>query len=241
MASVRSPSLPPADVAAFAQQGLLRLDGFCPRSHVARIRQQLLDELKRLGLWAGGRPLSRQLRELPPFQQISRLSSAVRIPGLHEALVTPELGAAVAALAQGARIDAPATQLLLSLPHQGEWTLQGLNWHVDVAAGPRDPLPGVQAFVLIDDLAPRGGATLALAGSHREAQRAPAGRPPLRELLKTSRALEADLRASGVDIVEMSGQAGDVYLMDMRVLHTPSINATRNLRMMATTRFFFAA
>jgi hypothetical protein len=63
----------------------------------------------------------------------------------------------------------------------------------------------------------------------------------LRELLKTSRALEADLRGTGLTLVEMAGRAGDVYLMDMRVLHTPSLNATRNLRMMATTRFFFAA
>lgn len=237
---MRSPALSPADLAAFEQQGWLRLEGFHPRRHVAGIRQQLLDELKRLGIWSGGRPLSRQFRDLPPFQQTGRIAAAVRVPGLHEALVTPGLGALVGEFARGARVDAQATQLLLSLPHQADWTLQGLNWHVDVAAGPRDPLPGVQAFVLVDDLAPRGGATLALAGSHREDRRAPAGRAPLRELLKASRALESDLKEIGVGIVEMAGRAGDVYLMDMRVLHAPSINATRNLRMMATTRFFFA-
>ena len=42
----------------------------------------------------------------------------------------------------------------------------------------------------------------------------------------------------GLSIIEMSGKAGDVYLMDMRLLHTPSINATKNIRMMATARFF---
>lgn len=238
---MRSPALPSADLAMLEAQGVLRLEGFHPRSHVAGLRQQLLDELKRLGIGSGGRMLSRQFRDLPPFQQIGRLSTAVRAPRLHETLVTPGLSAIVAAVARGARVDAQATQLLLSLPHQGEWTLQALNWHVDVSAGPRDPLPGVQAFVLVDDVAPRGGATLALAGSHREDGRSPAGRPPLRELLKTSRALESDLRAIGIELLEMSGKAGDVYLMDMRVLHTPSINATANLRMMATTRFFFAA
>lgn len=49
----------------------------------------------------------------------------------------------------------------------------------------------------------------------------------------------ARLQALGVDVVEMSGRAGDVYLMDMRLLHTPSINATRQMRLMATTRCLF--
>jgi ectoine hydroxylase-related dioxygenase (phytanoyl-CoA dioxygenase family) len=37
----------------------------------------------------------------------------------------------------------------------------------------------------------------------------------------------------------MCGRAGDVFLMDMRVLHTPSVNATKQPRMMATTRCIF--
>jgi len=41
---------------------------------------------------------------------------------------------------------------------------------------------------------------------------------------------------TGITLVEMSGQADDVFLMDMRLLHTPPINATDRLRMMATCR-----
>jgi hypothetical protein len=33
--------------------------------------------------------------------------------------------------------------------------------------------------------------------------------------------------------------SGDVFLMDLRLLHTPSVNATKNERMMATARCFF--
>ncbi|NIM43575.1 MAG: hypothetical protein GTN84_20250 [Hydrogenophaga sp.] len=87
---------------------------------------------------------------------------------------------------------------------------------------------------LIDDVVPQGGATLALARSHRmpgEALRT------LRVALKSPGDVQAALRVSDTEIVEMSGKAGDVFLMDMRVLHTPSINASKNLRMMATTRF----
>ena len=39
--------------------------------------------------------------------------------------------------------------------------------------------------------------------------------------------------------MKQAGRASDVFLMDLRVLHTPSVNSTKNVRMMATTRFFF--
>jgi ectoine hydroxylase-related dioxygenase (phytanoyl-CoA dioxygenase family) len=231
-------SLPSSQSDFFEEHGYLRLNGFHPRRLVDRIRRELLGELKRQRIWAGGKTLSRQLQALPAFQQITRLSTSVSVQGLHEALMTPELSAAVAHLAGRAQVAAESTQLLMSLPHQGDWTLNGLNWHVDVASGPQDPLPGIQAFVLIDDVVPRGGATLALAGSHRIQAMAGAERSALRELLSTTADLEAELQAKRLSIVEMSGKAGDVVLMDMRVLHTPSINASKNVRMMATARFF---
>ena len=46
--------------------------------------------------------------------------------------------------------------------------LGGLNWHIDIASKPNDKVSGVQAFYLIDDVVPHGGATLALVSrSHR--------------------------------------------------------------------------
>ena len=240
-ASVRAALLSPDQRDAFAEQGCLRLPGFLSRAQVEPVRRQVLDELKREKIWASGRTLSTQLSGLPAFQQIGRVSGRVKVPNLQQALVTPELCAIVSAIAGDARAAPAATQLLLSLPHQGTWTLAGLNWHLDLAAGASGGVPGVQAFFLLDDLVPQGGATLALAGSHRgEKQRIP-GHSSLRALLKNSEDLEQDLRRAGVAIVEMSGRAGDVFLTDMRVLHTPSINASRNVRMMATARFLFNA
>ncbi len=102
-----------------------------------------------------------------------------------------------------------------------------------------DRLPGIQAFFLIDDLVPRGGATLALAGSHRLPQ-ALRGRHDAEQLVARSSGAGTVLDGVEVSVAEMTGCAGDVYLMDMRVLHTPSINASRNVRMMATMRFLAA-
>ncbi|MET0332719.1 MAG: phytanoyl-CoA dioxygenase family protein, partial [Rhizobacter sp.] len=182
---------------------------------------------------------SKALKDLPFFQQIARLSTLVRLPGLHAALMTRELVEAMTSLAGGA-LHPSDTQLLLSLPHQGTWTLDGLNWHVDIAPTARNRQPGIQAFVLIDDVAPRGGATLALAGSHRAEARRGAQAAQLRELLRTPTSRQGQLRDLGLAVVEMSGRSGDVFLMDLRVLHTPSINATKDLRMMATARYFLS-
>lgn len=215
--------------AAFASSGFVRLGGFHPRERVEPIRRAVLEQLKHVHR---GRGLPRSLRSLPAFQQIAALSRSVEVPGLHAALMTPELSAIVAGLGGRSPGNVQATQLLLSPPQQGAWTLQGLNWHVDVAADARGPVPGVQAFFLIDDVAPHGGATLALAGSHRPEVDGPA----LRRMLRMSTHLEQDLDRIGIGIIEMAGRAGDVFLMDMRLLHTPSINATRSARIMATTR-----
>lgn len=228
----------PEQAELFATQGYLRLDAFHPPKRMAAIRQNVLDDVKRLSARTG---LAKSLRSLPFFQQIGKLSTLVNVPGLHEALVTPQLIEFMNLLAGQALTPSQGTQLLLSPPNQGDWTLKGLNWHVDITADPPHRLAGIQAFFLIDDVAPRGGATLALAGSHRVDRLGPGSVSALRRLLKTSDDLERDLHGSGVCLVEMSGRAGDICLMDMRLLHTPSINASKQLRMMATCRCFVGA
>lgn len=225
----------------FLDNGYLRLEGFHPQKQVAGIRQKLANELKRLKALPGARGLPGALQKLPVFQQIGKLSALVKVAGVHQALVTPALADCVAQLAGRTPSAIQDTQLLLSPPQQGTWSLEGLNWHVDISARPQDPLPGIQAFFLIDDVAPHGGATLALAGSHRAGLPGRASTARLREVLKTRGDPSRELQALGIGLVEMSGRAGDVFLMDLRVLHTPSVNATKNVRMMATTRCFMNA
>lgn len=228
----------PAQTEAFARQGYLRLEGFHPRRILEPIRKKVLAELERVGVSADGKRVPKQLKGLPVFQQIARVSSQVRVPGLHEALVTPELSDCITRLGRQVPSGIQETQVLLSPSRQGTWSMEGLNWHVDVAT--RQQMPGIQAFFLIDDVAPKGGATLALAGSHR-ASTPRATTAALRAILESSEALERDLQRQSISIVEMSGQAGDLYLMDMRVLHTPSINASDRVRMMATCRWFLSS
>lgn len=222
----------------FHDEGYLRLNLVHSKSHLKPLRESILRELSRLKVWAGGKPLGRSLSDLSPFQQISKLSSMVKIAGLDETLNTAEIRGAIADLTGRAPQSDQGSQPLLSLPHQGPWSLRNLAWHVDVAAKPDGEIPGIQAFYLIDDVGPQGGATLALARSHRVAGEL-AGR--LRGSLKMPGDLDAALSVSNTEIIEMSGRAGDVFLMDMRVLHTPSTNSADRIRMMATTRFSLRA
>ncbi|WPG35597.1 phytanoyl-CoA dioxygenase family protein [Variovorax sp. EBFNA2] len=228
----------PTQADFFIDKGYVRLEGFHPQKQIAGLRQKLHDEIKRLKALPGGKGLSSSLQKFPLFQQIGKLSALVKVPGVHEALVTPLLIDCVTQLGGRAPTAIQDTQLLLSPPLQGASTFTGLNWHVDVSASPQDPLPGIQAFFLIDDVAPGGGATLALAGSHRVGTPGWPSASALRQVLKTTGDLKQQLHPLGIGLVEMSGRAGDVFLMDLRLLHTPSVNATKNVRMMATTRCF---
>ena len=109
-------------------------------------------------------------------------------------------------------------------------------------------------FVLLDDVAPMSGGTLVVAGSHRllndqghlrakDVKQGLQRWPWFRRLLQGSdsppSALGESFDVDGVDcaIVELSGQAGDVFFTDLRLLHTVSANAGTTPRMMATQRF----
>jgi hypothetical protein len=219
----------PEQERTFREQGILLLPGGLPRSQVEPLRQRILDDLKRLNVRAAGKTVSAQFSKLPAFQQITRLSAALNADGLHARLTSEVTRSAIESLSES-RFVAAQAQFLVSLPNQGAWRLDALNWHTDLSATPSSPLPGIQLFALIDDVKPQGGATLAIAGSHLRNAR------EIRQILRRSGDLAAELRRENLPLVEMHGKAGDVYLMDMRVLHTPSINSTNRLRMMATVR-----
>jgi len=214
----------------FARNGLLKLPAFHSRARLSAIKARVLDQLKR------SCEDGKALRKLPVFQQITRMSSRISVHGAQEALLTPDLLEIISQV--GGREPAAIQQLqfLLSPPRQGAWTLGGLNWHVDVKDEVPGHTPGVQAFFLIDDVEPHGGATQALAASHSLKNEGSHSRSRLRSALKSDANLEGVLQEFGLTMLEMSGQVGDVYLMDMRTLHTPSINDSDKIRMMATSR-----
>jgi hypothetical protein len=223
----------------FNEHGYVLLENALPGGVVAPLRRHILDELKRLDIWASGRWRSRQLRAMPVFQQVGQLGQRVICPDLQARMTTPSLLTTLEALA-GQRLRAAGdAQLLLTLPGAPTQHPTMLNWHLDINPAAKVEVPGVQVFLLIDDVLPQGGATLALAGSHRlPADRALRHR--LHARLNAGAPSSFTLEGIPLSRVEMCGKAGDVYLMDMRVLHSPSHNTRKTPRMMATARFLAA-
>ncbi|MGV3527217.1 MAG: phytanoyl-CoA dioxygenase family protein [Candidatus Sericytochromatia bacterium] len=226
----------PEQATLFREQGYLYLPGALPPEAVRPVKNHVLNGLKQHKIWAGGRSLSPRLKDVPMFQQVGKINQLIPSAGLAERLVPPALLALINRLAGGPLSGGQDAQLLISLPQQGEWRLEGLNWHRDIGKPKQDVLPGIQVFALLDQLLPHGGATLALAGSHRFKNPAQA-QQGLENLIQTG-AQQWVTEGIPLSLLEMTGRAGDVYLMDMRLLHTPSINATPYLRMMATVRYF---
>ena len=128
----RPPMLTPEQAASFRETGILAIRHALASSEIAPVRDYVRGELARLGVT--GRGKRSVVRDLPPFQQVTRLSSLLRFAGLGDRLITPALRRAIAELAGGVRLTPSEAQLLVSPPRQGAWSLDGAGWHVAVAA-----------------------------------------------------------------------------------------------------------
>ena len=248
----------------FDHRGVLRLPGLLAVDRVGRARDYVLSRLERASLWRDG---EWRLDDRPrPRWPESGVKSSKMIGNRHpdvEALIDePTLLAAIDALLDGQAFDRDIykrPQIMVTLPNIDAWTVPA-GWHVDgprLASGRR---PGVQLFAFLDRVDPGGGGTLVIAGSHRllnEGRVVATGDVPrrlrqedffrplyagaddaaVRARLVTHKGAMGDV---ALEVVELAGEPGDAYLIDLRMLHCAAPNASERPRMMATHRFFRA-
>jgi len=145
---------------------------------------------------------------------------------------------------------------LVTFPQDGPWELPARAWHFDcvpVSAGRRP----VQFFAFLNQVRPRGGGTLVLAGSHRlvapylglgdefrlgRVRTSLASHPWLRGLWKgdggdrIQRYMNDGTVIDGVPlrVVELTGEPGDVILMHSDCFHAVAPNRLTEPRMMLT-------
>jgi hypothetical protein len=230
--------LTPQQRTFFRERGYLRLERAMTREHLRAVQAYVADNLSRNGINASGKGVPRSISDLPVFQQIGKLSQLIKPPDVPQKLVPSGLLATIESLA-ASRITSAQTQFLISPSKQGDWSLTKLNWHTDISSPAGAAIPGIQAFIIVRDVESRGGATLALAGSHLQMGNEKTS-SRIREALRNGSDGEGALRDLNLAVVEFCGRAGDVYLMDMRMLHTPSINTSNRLRIVVTVRWFVA-
>jgi len=148
-------------------------------------------------------------------------------------------------------------QVLVTMPNARSWEVPHRLWHTDFDYRfPLGELAAVKVWALVDDVAPGGGGTPQLAGSHRLMTRflasgAPSGldfrrtrdaflrsHPWLRALSTDSggdrsRFFDvADVDGLPARVVELTGSAGDIYVTHPWVLHSVALNADRRPRLM---------
>jgi hypothetical protein len=149
--------------------------------------------------------------------------------------------------------------------HAGSWRIPGEGWHWDGLSLPLDPVSGRLGLVvlcLFTDVAPRGGATLLVAGSHNralsylagsgktashpQAVRAVIGRMCLEKcsfgratLAAANECLAAHL--GGVSIHEATGDAGDLFVCHPLLMHAASSNHRTNLKILCNRHFSLEA
>ncbi|HEY3560202.1 MAG TPA: phytanoyl-CoA dioxygenase family protein [Kribbella sp.] len=149
-------------------------------------------------------------------------------------------------------------QVLVTMPEGGTWAVPHRQWHTDV--GFEQPTDAVKIWALYGDIAPGGGGTPQVAGSHRVIERflTTTGErefkavrdqvlrsdPWFRNLTSEQRTADpmepVELDGLPVRVVELTGQAGDVYLTHPWILHSIAPNANDVPRMMRS-RFIFKA
>lgn len=246
-----------AERETFATYGLLKRENFLPAAKVANARTVIFQHLAHAGLWHNG---EWTLDKEQPATALTAGMALVKPLDHHPAII--ELASAEAPAAASALVDGrpvfPMSRhpgLLFTLPNATTWTVPHQHWHSDMPRFAEGGVPGVQLFAILETVEPGGGGTLAVAGSHRLGNtgvRISSG--DLRKQLKREpyfAALMSNptgdrlqfLREVGhvgdveLQVVEMTGNAGDIYFMDLRVFHTIAPNARPIPRIMLTQRY----
>jgi hypothetical protein len=243
-------------LAHFRENGWVRIRRAFDPAAASAMRDAVWRTLESVGVrrdrpstWKGARPPRLQhLRDDPAFQIVDGniLLSAIDV------------------ILGGAPYEKPKNwgAVFLGLPASTTWRIPTSGWHIDAYyASPLLPVRGVKTFALFGNIIPRGGGTLMVSGSHRLVYKWFQENPPprdarsaqMRRLLRKQPYLR-DLHLPGdegerikrfmkgvedvdgipLQVVEATGDAGDVILVHPLVMHVAAPNSAAEPRFMVS-------
>ncbi|HEV2530341.1 phytanoyl-CoA dioxygenase family protein [Phenylobacterium sp.] len=237
----------------FETRGLVRFEAALPRRAAEAMADRLWADLERREGVRREDPATWTTERIFGFQ-------AVQASGAFDGMAAPAVRRLLDDLMGQGRWAEPAHwgQPITCFPTPGPWALPHRNWHLD---GPGEPASRramvARLFLILGPLAPQGGGTVVATGSHRiveaiadEAgetvrsgdmrQRLAARYPWIAELTsrsdredRTQRFMDRETTVAGVavQVEEMTGEPGDLYLMHPRALHAGAPNATDQPRL----------
>ena len=250
---------------SFVKWGFVKIDALIPNEVVDPIREAVLDRLCRHGFWGeegwkAPADAEAEMKLRNTIKEISRSSKSLR-PILTERVLSYARN-----LVSGDEVEMspPITQFLFTAPRSyvmnhdgrwnGKWEVPRSIWHLDMPRSRSIGPPGPEMFTFLNKVEPKGGGTLILAGSHRllndvdylsskGVKRKLKRHAYFRELTgkgdgDRSRFLEeiGDIDNVPVKVVELTGDPGDVYFIDLRLLHSLGANTSDQPRMMIAQR-----
>ena len=248
--------------AEFNRSGVLKVDSLLSRAAVNVGRAAVLKRFERIGLSDSKRWL---LDGIPrsdwPEKGYRTKDIGNTVQAVEKLLDEPGVRSIADKLLGHAELDCEffkRPQILVTLPNSGEWFVPYGGWHVDEPRLSNGQCPGVQVFILLREIKPQGGGTLAIAGSHkllnnggfvqsRDVTKRLRKEPPLKDFMSHPRSSidwfetgEVTTQSSGLKVVELTGSPGDAYFIDLRTLHSGAPNMRDEPRVMATHRFLKA-
>lgn len=247
------PGLTPEQLAQYESEGVVRLPAAVPLPDVEAMVAVLWS---RLATRHGIR------RDQPATWHTANPAQLTSNKDDFAAMVSPQVLAVVDQLLGPGGWKAPPRWglPLVTLPgFVTRWDVPHKRWHLDLPATPQPPRVA-RIFLLLSPLLPGGGGTGYVAGSHRvlrdlaretgrklksgDARKLLTAREPWFEALfsqrpgenRTARFMQAGGMAGDVPVRvgEMTGEAGDVYVMDPLMLHGTMPNAGATPRLMLT-------
>lgn len=240
----------------FETHGVLKVEGLLSDSAIARAEQAILLRFKSLGLAENGVWRLENHKKIGwPDKGYSAKKIGNKIAEVEKLLDETGIRPITGSLLDNTPFDDQMfkrPQVLVTLPNAGDWFMPHDGWHVDIARVPSGRRPGVQVFILLNNVKPGAGGTLVIGGSHQylndstfvrssDVTKALRTKPFFCEVMSGPHlSLYHDASAPELSVVELTGEAGDAYFMDMRCLHSAAPNASDQPRMMATHRFLRA-
>lgn len=259
--SFSTPTVSAEHLTEYADRGIINFKELIPSSLIEQTRDNVYTRLEKHEIW---------INESWNYGKNKSLKLALRgadKSNLFKSLLTKQVQDISKKLLNDKQVVPLLLQLLFTPPNTDNfgrnnpdtWIVPPNIWHTDYPRLGTAASPGTQMFAFLDQVDPGGGGTLLIAGSHRllndkgilqskSVKRRLSKERYFQRLFDKTDSNRNELSSfSGrmdnvpLEAIELTGNPGDVYFADLRLLHSLAANTSKRPRIMVTQRLITAS